>query len=45
MTYLFDNVLTKDQRDTFVDWLATRASESNALGRVFFAQLGGNILE
>lgn len=42
-TYLYENLLTGEQRDTFVAWLADRASESDAPGRVFVAQLGANI--
>jgi len=44
-THLVDNVLTEDQRHGLVEWLATRASESDAPGRVFLAQLGANISE
>lgn len=41
--YLYQNMLTEDQRSALVEWLAARASESEAPGRVYFAQLGANI--
>jgi hypothetical protein len=44
-TYLVDSVLTDDQREALVEWLASRASESNAPGRAFMSQLGANISE
>ena len=44
-TYLLDQVLTQQQRAVLVEWLAQRACESEAPGRVHFAQLGANISE
>lgn len=44
-TYLVEEVLTPDQRNAMVNWLANRASETDAPGRVYFAQLGVNIAE
>lgn len=41
--YIHQNILTEDQRNALVEWLATRASESDAPGRVYFAQLGAHI--
>ena len=43
--YLYQNILTQEQRSALVEWLAARASESEAPGRVFFAQLGANITD
>ncbi len=44
-TYLVEHILTYEQRAILVEWLARRASESDAPGRVYFAQLGANISE
>ena len=44
-TYLVEHVLMPEQQTMLVNWLANRASETDAPGRVYFAQLGANISE
>lgn len=43
--YLVENVLSEDQRADLIDWLATRATESDIPGKVYLAQLGASISE
>lgn len=43
--YLVGNVLSEDQRADLIEWLATRAAESEIPGKVYLAQLGASISE
>jgi hypothetical protein len=42
-TYLVEHVLFPEQQAMLVNWLANCASETDASGRVYFAQLGANV--
>jgi hypothetical protein len=41
--YLIDHLLNPEQKGALVERLANRASETDASGRVYFAQLGGTV--